>query len=79
MAPSTARWSADNVSDIIVRGTIESPRTTARFSALATARIATSGGLMMALNSRTPKVPRLLIVKCRAAAFVLFKLWVRRA
>ena len=37
------------------------------------ARIATCGGLMIAANSRMPKVPRLETVNVRAGEFVLFE------
>src|SRR5690606_35581144 len=60
-APSTHRWSTDSTTDIIDAATISPDSfTTGRFSTAPTARIAACGGLMMAENSCTPYIPRLL-------------------
>ena len=47
----------------MLRATISPSRTTARGSILPTARIAACGGLMTALNSVTPNMPRFETVK----------------
>src|SRR5262249_37436678 len=58
MAPSTTRWSADSVTRMRLP-TASCPSTTTGLSAIApTARIAASGGLMIATNSSTGNIPR---------------------
>ena len=57
-APSTERWSQESVMLITVATTIWSPFTTARFSPPPTARIVECGGLITAVKSFTPNIPR---------------------
>ena len=58
MAPSITRWSQERVTRMR-RPTARCPFTTTGFSTMApTARIAPSGGLMMAENSSTGNMPR---------------------
>ena len=54
-----ARWSQDSVTLIIVAATIWPPRTTARSSPVPTARIEDCGGLITAVKSLMPNMPRL--------------------
>ena len=53
------RWSHDMRTVITVAISTRSPRTTARFSPAPTARIDACGGLMTAVKSRMPNMPRL--------------------
>ena len=63
MAPSITRWSQESVS-VMRLPTRELPSTTTGFSTTApTARMAPSGGLMMAENSSTSNMPRFEIEK----------------
>ena len=63
MAPSTTRWSAASVIRMIGRTTIWSSAAGTTSGRVApTARMAVWGGLMIAVNSSTPKGPRLEIV-----------------
>src|SRR5258706_1131220 len=57
-APSTTRWSAERVMVIIGRTAIFSPSGTARGATRPTARMAHSGGLMIAVKLSTPSMPR---------------------
>src|SRR5882762_8129738 len=63
VAPSITRWSQDIVTVMIVAETIFPSRATARSSPAPTARIALCGGLMMAVNSLIPNMPRLEMEK----------------
>src|SRR5664280_1177880 len=63
IAPSTTRWSLDSVSVQTLPGTTAPARTTGSSRMDPTARIAASGGLMMAVNCSMPNIPRLLTVK----------------
>src|SRR5262249_19663459 len=59
-APSTTRWSQESVTAItLAKVTLPSGRSTACRRAAPTARMVACGGLMMAVNSRTPYMPRL--------------------
>ena len=58
MAPSTRRWSADSVSFITCRISTAPSTATGVGPADETARMAASPGLMIALNSSTPNMPR---------------------
>ena len=61
-APSTTRWSQDMVTFMRSRITTCLSTTTAWELAAPMARIATFGGLMIAVNSSIPQAPRLEIV-----------------
>src|ERR1051326_3165780 len=61
VAPSMTRWSHDIVTRIICRITSSLSRTTGLADIAPTARIAASGGVMTAVNSSIPNIPRLLI------------------
>ena len=65
-APSTTRWSAESVTFIMVAVRQPAPllpSATTRFSAAPTARMPACGVLTIAANWRTPKLPRLEMVK----------------
>ena len=65
-APSTTLWSADSVTFIMVEVRHPpgaAPSATTRFSAAPTARMPACGVFTMAANWRTPKDPRLEMVK----------------
>ena len=58
-APSTTRWSQDNVTVIwLMNFTPPSSASTGARRVAPTARMVACGGLMMAENSRTPYMPR---------------------
>ena len=58
MAPSTARWSLDSVTDITHAASILPARATARSSPAPTARMVACGGLITAAKSLMPYMPR---------------------
>src|SRR6185436_451853 len=63
VAPSTTRWSELSVTFMRRPARISSSTTTGTLRTAPTARIALSGGLMMAVNSVTSNIPRLEMVK----------------
>ena len=63
ITPSTMRWSALSVIVMLRPARIAPFSTITDSRAALTARMPDSGGLMIALNSSTPNMPRLLIVK----------------
>src|SRR5439155_8328362 len=61
--PSTMRWSDDSDRVAIGRSTISPARPTGVSTVRPIARIALSGGLMIAVNESTPYIPRFEMVK----------------
>src|ERR1035437_5869567 len=58
VAPENTRWSTDSVMRMTLPGTMRPSSTTGTSLIAPTARIADSGGLMIATNSSTPNIPR---------------------